>query len=64
LARAGAPPQPGPSLPGSASLREAVSTLVLHGCPALNLTDDAGAPAGVLFAADLFNRRVVDSPHD
>jgi osmoprotectant transport system ATP-binding protein len=63
LARAGAPPQPGPSLPSRASLREAVSTLVLHRCPALNLTDDAGAPAGVLFAADLFNRSVGDAPH-
>lgn len=62
MARAGAPPQPGPHLPASASLREAVSTLVLHGCPALNLTDEAGAPAGVLFVADLFNRSERGSP--
>jgi osmoprotectant transport system ATP-binding protein len=62
LARAGAP-QPGPSLPASASLREAVSTMALHGCASLNLVDEAGNPAGVLFAADLFNRSAVENPH-
>ncbi len=51
------PPQNGPSLPASATLREAVSTLALHGCPTLNLLDDTGAHAGVLHAADLFNHR-------
>ena len=55
--------QPGPSLPASASLREAVSTMALHGCATLNLTDEAGNPAGVLFAADLFNRSAVENPH-
>jgi osmoprotectant transport system ATP-binding protein len=62
LARAGAA-QPGPSLAASASLREAVSIMALHGCATLNLTDDSGAPAGLLFAADLFNRSAVDAPH-
>ena len=55
LARAGSA-QTGPSLAASATLREAVSLLALHGCSALNLLDDAGAHAGVLHAADLFNR--------
>lgn len=55
LARAEAP-HSGPSLPASASLREAVSTLALHGCNTLNLLDDAGVHAGVLHAADLFSR--------
>ena len=54
LARAEAP-HSGPSLPANASLREAVSTLALHGCNTLNLLDDAGAHAGVLHAADLFS---------
>ena len=62
LARAQAP-QAGPSLPASASLREAVSTMALHGCASLNLVDEAGNPAGVLFAADLFNRSAVENPH-
>jgi osmoprotectant transport system ATP-binding protein len=55
LARAEAA-RAGPSLPASASLREAVSTLALHGCNTLNLLDGAGAHAGVLHAADLFKR--------
>ncbi len=68
LARAGSAPE-GPSLAASASLREAVSLMALHGCATLNLTDDAGAPAGVLHAADLFNRAplcstVDQAPHD
>lgn len=50
------PAQPGPTLPASASLREAVSALALHGCATLNLLDSTGAHAGVLMAADLFNR--------
>ncbi|MBU0902602.1 MAG: ABC transporter ATP-binding protein [Gammaproteobacteria bacterium] len=56
LARADAP-HSGPSLPANATLREAVSTLALHGCQSLNLLDDTGAHAGVLHATDLFNRR-------
>jgi osmoprotectant transport system ATP-binding protein len=52
----------GPSLPASASLREAVSALALHGCNALNLLDAAGAHAGVLHAADLFKRTPAGSP--
>ena len=62
LARAGVA-QAGPSMAASASLREAVSTMALHGCASLNLTDETGAPAGVLFAADLFNRSVAGAPH-
>ena len=61
LARAGAAVR-GPSLPASASLREAVSTLALHGCHTLNLLDDAGAHTGVLHAADLFSRARVSDP--
>lgn len=45
LARLGAP-ENGPSLPVSASLREAVSILALHRCNTLNLRDDTGANAG------------------
>ena len=48
--------QAGPDLPASATLREAVSALVLHGCDSLNLLDDAGEHAGVLHAADVFRR--------
>ena len=55
LVRAG-PVQNGPSLAASATLREAVSLLALYGCSALNLLDDAGAHAGVLYATDLFSR--------
>ncbi len=62
LARAGVA-QAGPSMAASASLREAVSTMALHGCASLNLTDGAGAPAGVLLASDLFNRSAADTPH-
>ena len=61
LARAGAAGR-GPSLPASASLREAVSTLALHGSDTLNLLDDAGIHTGVLHAADLFSRAHVGDP--
>lgn len=61
LARAGSA-QNGPSLAASATLREAVSLLALHGCSALNLLDDAGAHAGVLHAGDLFNRSATAAP--
>lgn len=54
--------QTGPSLAACATLREAVSLLALHGCSALNLLDDAGAHAGVLHAADLFNRSAIAAP--
>lgn len=53
LARVGAP-ENAPSLPISATLREAVSALALHGCNRLNLLDVTGSHAGVLHAADLF----------
>lgn len=62
LARPGASPN-GPRLAVSASLREAVSLMALHSCTTLNLTDDTGAPAGVLQAADLFKPCAL-SPHD
>ena len=61
LARAEAP-QAGPNLPASATLREAVSTLAVHGCTTLNVLDDAGTHAGVLHAADLFNRAPAGTP--
>ena len=61
LARA-RPAQAGPSLAASATLREAVSLLALHGCSVLNLLDDAGAHAGVLYATDLFNRSATAAP--
>jgi osmoprotectant transport system ATP-binding protein len=54
--------QTGPSLAASATLREAVSLLALHGCSELNLLDDAGAHAGVLHVADLFNRSAMAAP--
>lgn len=57
------PAQPGPTLPASASLREAVSALVLHGCDTLNLVDHTGAHAGVVRATDLFNRTPPGAPH-
>ncbi|EMM5101678.1 TPA: ABC transporter ATP-binding protein [Pseudomonas aeruginosa] len=62
LARLGAP-ENGPNLLISASLREAVSILALHRCNTLNLLDDTGAHAGVLHAADLFNRTPIDARH-
>lgn len=61
LARA-EPPQPGPSLPASATLREAVSALVLHGAEALNLLDDDGTFTSMLHAADLFRDNRADEP--
>ena len=57
------PAQPGPTLPASASLREAVSALVLHGCDTLNLVGHTGAHAGVVRATDLFNRTPPGAPH-
>ena len=47
-------PQPGSSLAGSVSLREAVSYLAMKQIERVNLTDAAGAHAGVLYAADIF----------
>ena len=47
-------PQPGASLAGSATLREAVSFLAMKQIARVNLTDAAGAHAGVLYAADIF----------
>lgn len=55
LARDGAA-QAGPSLPASATLREAVSMLALYGSDCLNLLTEAGGHVGVLHAADLFRR--------
>lgn len=60
LARAGTSPD-GPSLSAKASLREAVSWMALHGCTTLNLLSHTGAPAGVLHAADLFNRAALST---
>ena len=53
LARVQAP-RGGPSLPGSATLREAVSLLSQHGLAAVDVSDASGAHAGVLHAADIF----------
>ena len=53
LARA-APPQAGASLPPGATLREALSFLVLHRLASVNVVDAAGRHAGVLHAADIF----------
>ncbi len=47
-------PQPGASLPGSVSLREAVSYLAMAQIAHVNLTDAAGSHVGVLHAADIF----------
>ena len=44
----------GLSLPGSATLREAVSLLAQHGLVAVDVTDASGVHAGVLHAADIF----------
>ena len=41
-------------LPGSASLREAVSLLAQHSLVAVDVTDASGAHAGVLHAVDIF----------
>jgi osmoprotectant transport system ATP-binding protein len=53
LARA-EPARVGPSLPASATLREAVSYLAAQQVASVNLTDASGAHAGVLHAADIF----------
>ncbi len=55
LARA-EPPQPGPALPASSSLREAVSLMAIEQWPSVNLQGDAQLHAGVLHAADIFSR--------
>ena len=44
----------GPRLPGSATLRQAVSLLAQHSLAAVDVTDASGAHAGVLHAADIF----------
>jgi osmoprotectant transport system ATP-binding protein len=46
----------GPALQATASLREALSFLALHRLDAVSLVDANGAPAGVLHAADIFQR--------
>jgi osmoprotectant transport system ATP-binding protein len=46
----------GASLPGSVSLREAVSFMAAHHAAWVNLTDETGAHGGVLHAADMFGR--------
>ena len=43
------------SLPASTTLREAVSYLAAHQTACVNLTDESGAHAGVLHAADIFS---------
>lgn len=49
-------PQAGPGLPGSTTLREAVSFLAMHGLQHVNLLDQAGQPSGVLHVSDIFGR--------
>ncbi len=44
------------SLPAATTLREAVSYLAAHQTACVNLTDESGAHAGVLHAADIFSR--------
>jgi len=46
----------GPGLPAATTLREAVSYLAMHQLAVVNLTDCAGAHAGVLHAADIFRK--------
>ena len=55
LARA-EPARDAASLPASVTLREAVSYLAAHQTACVNLTDESGAHAGVLHAADIFSR--------
>ena len=55
LARA-EPARDAVSLPASTTLREAVSYLAAHQTACVNLTDESGAHAGVLHAADIFSR--------
>ena len=50
------PPRQGPGLPAATTLREAVSYLAMHQLAVVNLTDCAGAHAGVLHAADIFRK--------
>ncbi len=48
------PAMTGLSLPAQTSLREAVSFMSINQVAHVNLTDAAGTPAGVLYAADIF----------
>ncbi|WP_309678358.1 ABC transporter ATP-binding protein [Polaromonas sp.] len=50
------PQRPGPGLPAATTLREAVSFLAMQRLAVVNLTDAAGAHAGVLHAADIFGK--------
>jgi len=50
------PQHRGPSLPAATTLREAVSYLAMRQLAVVNLTDAAGAHAGVLHAADIFRK--------
>jgi len=50
------PQRQGPSLPAATTLREAVSYLAMRQLAVVNLTDAAGAHAGVLHAADIFRK--------
>ncbi len=50
------PQRQGPSLPAAITLREAVSYLAMRQLAVVNLTDAAGAHAGVLHAADIFHK--------
>ncbi len=50
------PQRQGPGLPAATTLREAVSYLAMHRLAVVNLTDAAGAHAGVLHAADIFRK--------
>ncbi len=53
------PPTGGLQLPGSATLREAVSLLAQQGLAMVDVTDANDAHAGVLHAADIFQPRAV-----
>jgi osmoprotectant transport system ATP-binding protein len=48
--------QAGPSLPAAATLREALSFMVMNRVGQVNLMEPSGAHAGVLFAADIFGQ--------
>jgi osmoprotectant transport system ATP-binding protein len=48
LGPAGAPAATGPALPGSATLRQALSRLLEDGVPRLSVLDDGGRPAGTV----------------
>ena len=49
-------PLAGPGLPAGSSLREAVSFMAMAQVPAVNLINESQQAAGVLYAADIFNR--------